>query len=556
MTDPTLTDYILQAQQAGMSEAQIFQALLDVGWDEAIVRTVLNPASSTVAVPTVAPATLPNTSLPVKTVRRPIVLAVAVAMGALLIGGGTTVAFAEQGYLPAVSLLYRKTSVPAVWKGMSGSPEVAFYQIFHALAPGTSATTKGSWKVSVSTTSAGTATLMKNQQLAEAFTSRNLADVPAGGTAVAATSSPTTFPPLSFTISGTDDLAAAPDNSISEDATLDLADLRKNAPQLEQVFGTIPTTLTANLVLTDVYKTFYGKSNILPYLNGDEGKWFKVAIPDTTAKELQDNRQKQASPTTEDLGLWKKVIDTAVQDMGVERKNGAPVSHYRLVLNQQTRDALKKVLPASSAVGSAYERDLIDLTDSSIDGTMDVWVGQWSHQPVAVSADLHGAVGGTTIGFTAASTTTYGTPAKSVALPAANQLITTPATEYLLKAYQQKMDSGQSSSVLGGTELESARKKARDASRRSDLVEAAKAVELYKSDDSNTDASPPASLDVLAQKNLFIAPNDPSTGKPYSYIVSGKSYTLSATLEDPASCGGHSTYVITDGTLMTPCTSH
>lgn len=80
--------------------------------------------------------------------------------------------------------------------------------------------------------------------------------------------------------------------------------------------------------------------------------------------------------------------------------------------------------------------------------------------------------------------------------------------------------------------------KGRDARRKSDLAQIQKALELYYNDNETY----PASLTFGASwlPYMPMVPQDPRTGRNYSYIPSGQSYEMYASLErganDPQSC--------------------
>lgn len=81
--------------------------------------------------------------------------------------------------------------------------------------------------------------------------------------------------------------------------------------------------------------------------------------------------------------------------------------------------------------------------------------------------------------------------------------------------------------------LNTARGKARDAQRKSDIVNLSLALEMYY--DAQTLPQYPAALSSLSPTYLSTIPTDPHTGAAYTYTPAGvppSSYTVCATLEN------------------------
>ena len=93
------------------------------------------------------------------------------------------------------------------------------------------------------------------------------------------------------------------------------------------------------------------------------------------------------------------------------------------------------------------------------------------------------------------------------------------------------------------SQLGSATVKAHDSSRKSDVIELGKVVELYKSN-METDASgnavkyvlPSSLAEIEKQTESTVNLVDPTTKEPYSFSVSGQSYVIQAKLQSDLLC--------------------
>ena len=355
--DNNLQSYIATCRTQGFTDEEIQAELFKAGWSASQVAE----AFPTTAMHHTPAAVLP----PVNEVqsgvgRKRLLLWVGggIALAVLLIFGGL-VAYAEQGYMPAFSKLYRKTALPLAWHGTYGNAAVSLGKMLVATSQGTisSSTTSMSISLDKVNSSQNVQLGLLNTQMNKAF-----ADVPQGCVTncdLTSDSQPNfsldSLFPAKIGVSNTIKVDAA--NAVSSTGSTDLT-------AFDKVFPTPAQTPTAQSVITTSFMVFpsdhviYAKSNLIPYATAlDNGKWLQFELPADVATSLNTRSQSTTSATVSAADQQKvaDLVNANTVDDGIIREDGAAYAQYK---THVTGAQLKQIIAALPDLKKYFTTDI------------------------------------------------------------------------------------------------------------------------------------------------------------------------------------------------------
>lgn len=318
------------------------------------------------------------------------VLLIVIAVLIALIG--TTVAFAELGYLPAVSKIYRQANITNLWSKTGGEPMLVLANAYANSIQNQGVKTSMGLKLtieSVNGVSASTkvnALPVINQLSGLNEASRKLANfansTPALTLGLVGTDCldttdclPASNDPLQqiSVLPLTFDLQIDASKDTKGDSTgtikMGLAGVKKAIPYLDQALKEDANELIFESRLISTEKTLYWRTNFLPTIEQSQtNQWF-VERPITTtsiqkAEEenlVEEIKNKLDSNQQEEL---KKLVKEAVTNQGIQRINDQIVMVYHLNLSQANYQSLINLIQGKSVklLGSTNYTDNIAIT--------------------------------------------------------------------------------------------------------------------------------------------------------------------------------------------------
>jgi hypothetical protein len=440
--------------------------------------------------PQLQTAPVSSATQPVKKKSRVLPLTITVLVG-LVIVSGATVAMAEMGYLPAVSLLYRKSGLETVWGGTQSRADLALAQVVTAaksiqeikisstakMTVRAKDASKSVTKYDIQRSFAQVNTLVGSLTGKEATlkladgtqllpwltggTAQIMASEPSSGSAalglVSSTSSTTNpaspnFNPLTllpFSISLTSEFGAQPQKYVGLTFSLDLNDLANKVGQawvkilLPDFTGSVDGEIFAS---KDTGKA-YGKLNVLPYLSSsDKGKWLWQTVPasywdnaDYTDpskiwSSIQESYTDAQSIKPEDVAYIRNIMNGVTKDMGVTRLDSKPVAHYKISLDESTINQLGKLPSRKNAFDTLPDGEKVAIV-------ADIFVDEFGHK-------LHKLQLSTTVSDTSSNvevvneeTVNFAYAVTQKSAPAAKDLIQEEASSYLNKVGKNLFNS-------------------------------------------------------------------------------------------------------------------
>ncbi len=608
--NPELQNYIDNCRASGFSDEEIRLQLHTAGWSDELVAQAFSPKvdvhqavqTETLQVETLfahSESTVQSEAKPAKPARtarvhfRKYLIPTSIALGVVIVLFGTGVAFAEHGYLPGFSKLYRKTPLPLLWHGTYGKASVSLGKMLLNTTSSSIGSSAAKFSFTVDKIDKAKGLQLGDSKIFSslAFLSdsgNTLADVPQCQTSPCAQVVSDQFNidsllPLSFSA----DLGYSQDASknTSLTASLDFTDIAKLLPKTT-ITPTASSKLTFATLLFPGDKQALVKSNLIPYQSvPDKGKWLRIDVPQSyldTFMHPDTSIMKNLSDS--DTKALAAIIDAVGTDNGIIRDNGTAYAKYTLRLDKNTLIKLQDIKALSD-----YKSDFKDVADAG-DFTLDAVIEMTPETAQLHSVDLTFSEPDTAsnvrFSLSMSEVVSYGVP--SIDKPASTDTI--PNGENYVSstfntAVQNLMDGtvyqpdtdwfGNSAYVLSVRDIllgeyNSAvsqsgdiKIKAMNATRKSDITELGKAIEFYKMDDSNVDGLAPTTngvienLDdpnnILAQDPKFIAIVNKIAADPevstyhYTYVSTGKNYTLTCVQIDPVTgkVSGH--FMIQDG---------
>ena len=367
-----ITAYVNECVRQGFSKPEIRAGLVSAGWEASVIEQAfpVQIEASEQALPVqieVPDQTLPSpisiatTSTEAITIsahrRLPTrLIKTVVGMSAVITAFSGVTVMAEHGYLPAISKVYRATSLPLLWGGTTGNSDIAVGKMILATTQDPGAETIGNLSLTVQA-SAGAAhvSLQKVPLLAAILTPKpinaladiapgsagNELSVPSGGISPEALS-PETLLPVAINFSSVSARDSAGDLKLT--LSMDLGDLAaKLAPLAGQVTNmAIPKKITADGLLIRTTKKAYLRSNLIPYLTpADTNKWLNFDVPDDILAKTEQQTLAQSYPK-DTLTQYRILLKKTLKDDGIVRKNGEALAKYEITLDPSVLTKLAK----------------------------------------------------------------------------------------------------------------------------------------------------------------------------------------------------------------------
>jgi len=594
-SDPALLDYIRQCFDQGFTVPEVRQVLVEAGWQAEAIEEGLNEAStvsgvgaalssfieeptSPVIKPEAAHVTEP-TSHPIASHSGPPLdsdapvgtivasrkvpswgIILGSVLGIIIVATSTAIAFAEQGYLPGFSKVYRKTPLPLLWHGTTGNPELSLLKTVQAQSKVTAYQYTFTSNLTIDKKDATQpVSLQKWPLIAGLFThapAHQYADIAPGSVILTPSAStdpmtslygnPDQFLPFKLGLSGQSDLDPQLNAHIKLD--FDISNFVNKLQAFKTELPGLKNDVTVEGTLSTKDSAAYARSSLIPYLTtGDQDKWLKFVLQPEDLKSYTDEINGKNAETNfdkKDFVVYKAILDASMKDNGVVRKNGAPYASYTFTLNKAIFSTL-----ANRSDLKDYKSTLSDFANSGTTAVITIWVdprtsllafiqGSFDVVPDGMNLAIH---------YDYQQAATYGTAA--ITSPDSKQVINDGA-DYLTQIGDKLMgsdlsDSSTTSDLFGGT---SAELKTKNYTRQSDVTEIAKAIEVYRNEDENNNTVPStngktvnlddptnplttnAGFKTLLANSAF---SDPEPTKyHYTYTSNGTDYTVSCVQTD------------------------
>ena len=330
---PNIQEYVSSCREQGFSDLEIRAGLVRSGWEASAIETAMSGTDDSQAPVQAAIDTAQRKP------RRTVMVPVALSALALVAISGSTVAFAERGYLPAVSKIYRATPLPLLWHGTTANSDIAVGKMLIAASQNPGAETIGSFGVSVKKSAGeGKVSFAKSPLLAAVLKPKQpteLADIASGGAGGGLSNfSPDTLLPANISFTSTS--AHDPAGNLKLLFGIDLGDLAaKLAPLSEQYAKTaIPQKTTVDGLLIHTAKEAYLRSNLIPYLTAaDTNKWLSFDVPEDVLKSLDKAQTSPRQYDEKSLVPYREMLKKTLKDDGIVRRDGEALAKYEIALN-------------------------------------------------------------------------------------------------------------------------------------------------------------------------------------------------------------------------------
>lgn len=349
---PELQQYIDQCKAHGMDEPAIRAALKASGWTEEVLMAVW-PAAPSVPTEEVTfhfddsthePVTDPAQVTQKK--HRPRWVAWVATLGGVVIILAGLITVGESGYSPALSRIYRRTSLPLIWQGTTADPGLNLGRALLATVQQPKFKLTMASQGTISNLDPNVATKVSLFTTPKSSIGPTLADVTPP--AVPAASSET----------GSASLAYDADTGAQIDYAIGIPDA------LRQLTGdylkTSFTSLSIDAIFPKAGTSVFLRTNALPIpTKDDQDRWFNQAVSSNETfsgaqTSAQNILQQGDNQTRKDLDTIAKVTTV---DMGIIRHNGVAAAWYHTLL---TPDVLRTL--SGNVTLSSDRRDLLKQT--------------------------------------------------------------------------------------------------------------------------------------------------------------------------------------------------
>lgn len=555
-----LNAYVDSCLSQGFSKQEIQAGLEQAGWESGVINKAFNLHSET-SLPTVQASSarhLPGWFIPT----------VVSASAALFLSTGV-IAFAEHGYIPVLSKVYRATPLPLLWGGTNANSDVVVSKILMALSQNPGAETVGSLQLTVQESNgAAKVSFEKVPLLAAILTPKPvtaLADIAPGGTAgLADPLSPDSLLPATIRFTSTS--AHDQGNDLKLDLGLDLGDLSaKLAPLVGQFTKmTIPQKISVNGLVIHNTKKAYVRSNLIPYLTlADTNKWLNFDIPDSYLKQF-DQQALPQSYNKETLAPYRTLLKRILKDDGIVRKNNEALAKYEITLDPVSLAALAAE-PTLKEQASALKAAASAKTTLHVTLWAEPQKARLRFYELSASATLDSLGVDTKISMS--EEIRYQLSEAIIAPPTA-QTIVQPGAEYFdqisnsLIEGTDKAPTNDTPTFSSTNQVQTAHLSAANAQRKGDMTELEGALFAYKDSDTGNGTFPStggkmelldSSTSTLARlgKNGFSMKMplfDPLPNKyHYGYLSNGKTFRAICVITSTTDANKvDQTYVVTD----------
>jgi hypothetical protein len=539
--DPNLREYIRAGLAHNIPAQQLGEDLIASGWD---VHSV-DDAFSHYGKESSEPPPVIESVLP-KAKKRFVLPALVAGLLILVLAVGTAVVFAEQGYLPSFSRLYRKTPLPFLWGSKTANPAYATLLAIQSVKTAPTIRENTVYSLNVSAKDATTPVSLKALDDV-----RQLAAIPAGTTSHGFNDSPLNYLPFTMQLTSLSERDTHDNYHVS--VNLDLGENFLKIPLLKLYLPNIQQKNTAEGSLDQASRTAYLRSSTIPYLTpADFNKWLAFAIPSDILKKINESVREQKTISKSDSETYRKILGRIITDDGIIRRDNKPYARYRIAISPSTFSSLK--LP------SGYADYLTQVARSNLGIHGTVWLEPRTARLAfsEFSTEFTPDKSGIMVSVSAKTSLRYDSSTDVIAPPTGEVIV--DGEGYFGKVVKKSVKAA----VLSPS-LSAASQGYLNPKRRADIVSLGKAMEIYLANDS-TGRHPPSTngkaqrLDTTANVlynlrdslNITLPIKDPQPEQYYySYSSDGNHYEFTCVITAVGDSSKiASLYKVKDGSII------